>query len=241
MLMTSDSESVAKFWGVTVRTVQRWRAAGMRPDSVVFMRNWARAQKRPAKAVVDKLTQLDDDAAREELADVDLDSLEIDDDPAGDIAALQRYKVYYDRKLAKAIATRRRDDVRFYTDQLVKVSESVRKARIMADRLGLQFGEMLPREKVENWIRNFVWWMFRCVDAAKASMRPRLVSLDFEEEVEAVLEPALIDAAIYQPLVMSVGERSQVDLPPWFGEAVQRAVDEFFEEDCENVETEKHG
>jgi len=231
--MQRDAKALAKFWGVSERTVQRWWAKHMRPESVDWMRDWARTASRVPDAVELTLRQLAGEigTGRDEELAAFLSEVEIGDDPRSDLDDLLRMKGLLKAKIKRALDDGNANDLKVYNTELVRITESIRKTRLMQERLGIVEGETLSREAAEQLAHSLVWWCMRSVDTAKLDLCKRLCGLTFPEEVWQVLEPYLLSSLVYLPITRSIErEPSGVSLPVWFTEALRNALDEFVHE-----------
>lgn len=180
--------------------------------------------------------------ARNTLADPDWDEFERqfpdspEEDHAEQIKTLERRLAFFDFKLQKAIRIHAQDDIKFYSEQVIKFSNAVRQQKLMADKLGLEKGDLLARSQAELYFRAWAFWAMRAVDASLNDLSPRLVSLTFPEEVRAVLEPSLLNNRFLIPFVLATKVESGVSLPEWALDCVRDAVDDYIEHGAASFE-----
>ncbi len=244
----------AKQWAVSIKTVERWRAdaaAGQMPalDDVPGMCRWALTRKGP-KSFIERCRQLRtsgdlanvDAAGKGYVPDTSRDDLKLDwseftkqhptskpSDQAAQIQALEGELAFATFGLARS---RERGDEaaqRKYADDMIKFSKAVKEQKLLADKLGVESGELLSKAEVMRILHAHAYWTMRGTDVALDALSRKLVNLAFPKDARAVLEPELLSIRFVQAYSQAVRTPAGNALPAWVRDAVRDAVDDFIE------------
>ena len=241
---------LAAFWGVNVRTVRRWQKEGAPVVDVSAMADWCLNQKQLPASVTERLEA--EGVAQVESVAEDPEWEEFERHKAARKAAgktssdgatntLEEHRDFYAFKLAKAAKRGKKDQSLFFTEQVIRFSRAIREEKLLAEKLGIQSGEMIPREDCERWFRAWGFWTMRGVDTMLADMVPRITGLNPAIDHAAArfaVEPALLEARMLRPYVMATKVPSKVALPAWLVAAVKDVVDDYLEGGAELFESE---
>ena len=234
----------AEFWRVTPRTIRNWVSRGHKVDEVAWVIDWAHHQRRLPSGFRAKVEELEMEARGEDYLEPDtaIDLMETppvdntdEETPQESIRRLDRLRRHYARKLDGANNRNALGDIKFYSDQVIRFEESLRKQRLMADRLGLDTGELIRRDTIERWLGGLGFWLMRSIDQSLNILCPQLAGLTFPEEVRTRLEDQLLDHRFFNPLLKSVTIASGSALPKWFVARLVDVVDDYVENGAESA------
>lgn len=150
-------------------------------------------------------------------------------DHASQIRDLEVFRDGYAFKLERAIERGDEADVKHWNTLLIDTSNAIRQAKLAADKLGIDEGELFPKADLARVIRAFAFWAMRAIDADLADLCPRLTGLAYVEEVRAILEPALLSNRFVKPFARAARVDSESSLAPWMVETLRDAVDDYIE------------
>ena len=88
--------------------------------------------------------------------------------------------------------------------QFTLYDASLHKAELRALRQGLETGEVLARAEHERIVAAWCFHAMRSIDEALPTLSRKLVGMAEPQDVRAVLEPALLSAAYFEPFAQSV-------------------------------------
>ncbi|MCH8328475.1 MAG: hypothetical protein IID15_08155 [Candidatus Marinimicrobia bacterium] len=247
---TSD---IATYWGVTIRTAQRWIRNGLPVRHPVLMAKHIITQRRCApkartRAQAILAAELSPSPKPADPADpADLSTDPAPDPPVedpeylawasgktGKSPNLEELRNYYAYKLGPATRTGSQIDIKFWTDLLIKIDESLRRDKLLAEKLGIDQGQILPRNVVERYLHTLAFWLMRGVDQLLRELPPKLLNITYAEEAYHLLEPPLLDARFLAPLARAAANPSGISLPTWFITTLTDAVDDYIEHGAKN-------
>lgn len=263
----------AEFWGVTMRTIQRWKKERLQVDNVDHMMRWGlgrqvlpdgfrakvdeirmRRQREPGSLGYDLPGITDvgpaaaaagESAPAEEASPVDQAEppKPLGPDPdykeflnqardrdGAESKDLEHWRDYYEFKLQKAAAVGDRAEVRFCEERFMKFEEAIRKNRLLAARLGLDTGDLMSREAVEQMVRAIASRLNAGIHILINDLPEKLVGLTFPEEVADRLEDGLLRHGLMLPFAKAAGQASNIGLPKWLVEIMRDAIDDHIEE-----------
>lgn len=223
---------LAAFYRVSLATIKRWRAKSAPLHSVQEMKAWAGRQNQLPKGFVVRIGELTkpekasnrdwEDFLREHPSDASPDQVK-------QIQNLERHLHFADFALQKA---RARDDaayIKVYTDDLFRFSKAIKEQKALADRLGLESGELLPKREAERIIASWCYWSMVAIDAVLPTLCKRLVGQTGPAAIRDILEPALLRAKFLEPFQQAKRVAAGNNLPPWFVEAMVGSVDDYLQ------------
>ena len=159
-------------------------------------------------------------------------------DQAAQIQDLEEHLQFADFALRRA---RQRGDEhaqKKYADEVIKFSRAVKEQKLLAERLGLESGELLPRSTVELLFAAHAFWTMRSTDLALDALSRRLVNLSFPEEARAVLEPELLSMRFIAAYARAAQVASRSALPAWALDKLRDTVDDFIEHGAAHFDAE---
>lgn len=151
------------------------------------------------------------------------------------LADLRRKRAYWLFVLDRATARADEHAINFASDKFTTYARELHKAELLAQRQGLQTGDVLPRADHERILAAWAHHALRCLDAALPALSRRLLNLAFPEETRAILEPALLTAAYFEPFAHAAALATGQSLPAWWTEALAAAHAEYIENGREKL------
>lgn len=116
-----------------------------------------------------------------------------------------------------------------FSDDVIKFSRAVKEQKLLADRLGLESGELIPRATCETYLRAHAYWTMRATDLALDALAARLINLSFPEEARTILEAELLSVRFVQAYAHATRVAARNALPPWAVHCIRDTVDDFIE------------
>jgi hypothetical protein len=150
-------------------------------------------------------------------------------DAAAQIQDLEKHLHFAEFALRRA--RERGDEVaqKKYVAEVIQFSRAVKEQKLLADRLGIEAGELLPRSTVELLVAAFGYWAMRSIDQHLDYLSRRLLNLSYPEEARAVLEPELLSARFVAPFARATHLAARNSLPPWLTAALRATVADYIE------------
>lgn len=145
------------------------------------------------------------------------------------IQNLERQLHFLDFALGKA---RERGDshlTKVYTEDLIKFSRAIKEQKALADKLGVESGELLQRPEIERIIAALGYWSMAAIDAVLPTLCKRLVGVTAPSEVRKILEPALLRAKFLEPFVRAKTVANGNALPPWIAAKIVDSADDYLQ------------
>jgi hypothetical protein len=251
---SNDREFTARwadFWRVTQRTIQRWRIAATRgempsPDQIDEMLQWQLTASRPPGDFVKRCSEIrlkrahpaaTGAASYRGAGPVDPEWQKFREtlaasgpkDHQAQIRDLEVFRDGYAYKLELAINRGAEAEIKQWNALLIDTSNAIRQAKLAADKLGLEAGELLPRPVVEHLLRALAYWNLRGIDAHLDALSRRLLNLSFPEEARRILEPELLSSRFLHPFARAAKVASHHALPPWAVATLRDATDDLLE------------
>lgn len=154
----------------------------------------------------------------------------------GDIlAALKTRRAFAAYKLELAQSRGDLAAVKDATEQLRYISGVIYDEETLAQKLGREIGDQLPRAEVERLARALAYWSLRCTDEILVATCKPLADASasgplFPEEVRTLLEPVLLSARVFTPLVRALKSPTALALPAWLVDAHRAALADVIED-----------
>lgn len=145
------------------------------------------------------------------------------------LADLRKKRAYWLLVLDRATARADEHAINFASDKFTTYARELHKAELLAQRQGLELGDVLPRAAHERLIRAHVHHALRCLDRALPALCRRALNLSFPEEVRALLEPALLSAAFFEPIAQAAALATGQALPAWVPACYADTIDAYLE------------
>ncbi|MEO0797436.1 MAG: hypothetical protein AAFX93_19970 [Verrucomicrobiota bacterium] len=224
------SAKVADAWGVGLRTAQKWIKAGHPVDNDKAMAHVILQMKRPSASALARARRIlaNDRAGQPDASD---DASAAASPPpsmesGGDVYALREY--YFE--LTKW-AEQERDEVRAKgsREAFLKVDAQIQKSEAHAKKMGVDRGELLPREEVERLVFAFASAGTASVEMLLHDVCERLAVVDFPAEVYAELKPRILYRCLFDPLKRAARVQGSPALPEWFVKIILDAESSYLE------------
>lgn len=145
------------------------------------------------------------------------------------LADLRKKRAYWLLVLDRATARADEHAINFASDKFTTYARELHKAELLAQRQGLELGDVLPRAAHERIIRAHIHHALRCIDHALPALCRRSLNLSFPEEVRALLEPALLSSAFFEPIAHAAALATGQSLPAWFTDCYAATVDDYLD------------
>lgn len=240
----------AEYWRVSQRTMQKMLAA--RPpwpveDVAAMIRRVvalpAASQKKLTKEFrrrIDELrVQQERGGGTKFIADPDYaEFLKTHADAAkadsNILAVLKTRRAFAAYKLELAQARGDLAGVKDATEQLRYISSVIYDEETLAQKLGREIGEQIPKAEFERLVRAVAYWLMRSVDDLLADVCPRLAAASgtgplFREEVRTIIEPALLSTRVLQPFTRAAQINAGTSLPIWCVASMRSAMESTLE------------
>ena len=245
MAKTNPTAERARFWAVSLRTMQKMLAEippwPVADSSAMVRRVYALPSASQAKLTKSFRRRIDECRLESERAGGDLfitdpDYLSFekqhaaaDSREADSLADLKRQRAFSIYKLARAQARGDLPAVKDSTESLRYISGVIHDEELRAQKLNREIGDTLPRAEVERVVRALGYWSLRGVDEFLSVVAKRLADSTgsgplYPEEVRAILEPELLAARVLAPLTRASQVASPAALPRWCVEAIRASL-----------------
>lgn len=145
------------------------------------------------------------------------------------LADLRKKRAYWLLVLDRATARAEEHAIDYATKNFTAFAAALHKAELLAQRQGLELGDVLPRAAHERIIRAHIHHALRCLDRALPALCRRALNLSFPEEVRALLEPALLSAAFFEPIAQAAALATGQALPAWVPACYADTIDTYLE------------
>lgn len=205
---------LAKVWGMSQSGIGKYQKAGCdfnAPEAEIakWLLKHATRKSKTMREKIESVLKV----GRPKAAPPNLD------DPK---ESLEGMADYYGRQLNAATNAEHvdREDVKFWTDLLIKTEESIRRSEAHAKKLGIDRGEMLSREEVERILRAMFWGGNACVSNFSKQIALRL-SEKTPQQVHAILKPTLTALMIFEPLKRLSQVPGKIHVPAWVVECAR--------------------
>lgn len=145
------------------------------------------------------------------------------------IQNLDRHIHFADFALQKAREQNDPHLIKIFTDDLLRFSKAAKEQKALADKLGIESGELLQKPEVERVLAAWAYWAMASIDLALPSLCKRLVGQASPSGIREILEPALLRAKFLEPFQQAKRVAAGNNLPPWFVEKMVDSVDDYLE------------
>jgi hypothetical protein len=228
---------LVKYWGVVLRTIQRWISEGAPVDNDIEMVKWLapkRGLNEETHARIAKIRADNPDSFPRQdpvwllwLADAERRALTGESSP---FESIEQVRDFYAFKLKTASEAGDQRGSEFATARLIEIDKTIRDNKLAEKKLGIESGDTIPRADVEKWLRAFGFWTMRCVDLMLEDMVPKVASLAptlTHEIARKAIEPGLIKARSLAPFVLATKVTGGTQLPDWAVAVVKDTVDDY--------------
>lgn len=224
-------KDLSKFYGVTVKTIQRWKQSDAPLDNPQRMVTWLLSRKRVppgAQSWLEKQQRQKPNNHLPDQAPMPNNYDEADGD-TGEVRSLEERREEIDRKLD--LATRQNNEVaiKLWMELLIKVDESLRRDQAHQKKLGLDQGELMPRPEVERLLRAVAYAGNACIEGALQQICEQVVAFDYPEEAYHYLKPLLLGGRLFAGFSKVARTPGGPNIPIWATEAIKAEASNYLE------------
>jgi hypothetical protein len=121
------------------------------------------------------------------------------------------------------------------TRMLTQLGGLIHDMELRDQKLGRDLGDLVPRSTLENVARHIPYHLLRCVDTLIAEITAALTRRDptgaplTPGEIEAELEPILLDRAILQPIRRAAHGSNPAAPPDWLVRSLETGLSDILE------------
>lgn len=224
---------VAAEYGVTPRSVRRWRAQDAPIADPAALVAWLKAHDKLPASVRgrERRRTITDQAAQAERTD--WAAL-----PAADIHArlgsLETWAGVAETHMRASISGRDAEgkpvkdpgEFAFWQKAYLAFHGAALNARLAQSKLGIDTGELIPRADLERLLTALGGRLALGIQQLRDRLAPQLTRLDYAEEIADRLEPALIIAGLLDPVAEAIHHAAGIGLPGYVAAALRAAVAE---------------
>lgn len=208
-------QQISDIFGVDQKMVSRWKQQGAPLDDFQALCKWLRLNRqRMPKELKDNIQRIE----RKASSDVIQKSVATE---AADRKTLEDFRDYYVEQLNVATKEGLADEVKHWNDLLLKAEKCIRESEAHIKKLGIEKGEMMPREEIQRIIRALIYGGNACVRAQVKEIAEVLAAESSPAEIYEMLSPAILGGRIFEGLKALTKSESQVRLPMWVVECFQ--------------------
>ena len=208
-------QQISDIFGVDQKMVSRWKQQGAPLDDFQALCKWLRLNRqRMPKELKDNIQRIE----RKASSDVIQKSVATE---AADRKTLEDFRDYYVEQLNVATKEGLADEVKHWNDLLLKAEKCIRESEAHIKKLGIEKGEMMPREEIQRIIRALIYGGNACVRAQVKEIAEVLAAESSPAEIYEMLSPAILGGRIFEGLNVLTKSESQVRLPMWVVECFQ--------------------
>ena len=208
-------QQISDIFGVDQKMVSRWKQQGAPLDDFQSLCKWLRLNRqRMPKELKDNIQRIE----RKASSDVIQKSVATE---AADRKTLEDFRDYYVEQLNVATKEGLADEVKHWNDLLLKAEKCIRESEAHIKKLGIEKGEMMPREEIQRIIRALIYGGNACVRAQVKEIAEVLAAESSPTEIYEMLSPAILGGRIFEGLKALTKSESQVRLPMWVVECFQ--------------------
>jgi hypothetical protein len=149
---------------------------------------------------------------------------------------LAAFTDYYAARLAEATA---QDDlalIKYWGAEYRAAQKVQQDGQLLAKKLGIDSGELMPKEQAERYLRAVAYWIVRCIDSAKRRLREKVVGLETAQAADAILDAELIESVLVVPMARATRVDGGTALPEWATAAIIDAIEDYVENGTEEVQ-----
>ena len=213
--MTKNTQKkIAGNFGVNQKMVSRWKQQGAPMNDMQALCKWLRLNRqrmpKELKAGIERIEkQSSNNATKKILVEGE------------DRKTLEDFRDYYVEQLNVATKADLADEVKHWNDLLLKAEKCIRESEAHIKKLGIEKGEMMPREEIERIIQAMIYGGNACVRGQIKEIAEVLAAESSPAEIYEMLSPAILGGRIFEGLKVLTKSESQVKLPIWVVECFQ--------------------
>ena len=203
--------------------VSRWKKDGAPLGDLQALCKWLRLNRqRMPKELKSGIKRIE----RQASTDVISESMS---GGGADRNTLEDFRDYYVEQLNIATKGDKSDEVRHWNDLLLKTEKCIRDSEAHIKKLGIDKGEMIPREEVERILAAVIYAGNACVRAQIKEIAEVLAAESSPAEIYEMLSPAILGGRIFEGFKAVAKSDSGVKLPGWVLDVVQSEGENYLE------------
>jgi len=240
-----NTKDWAKYWGVSIRTIQNWVKSGHPVSDVLAMARLIISKRLGGKNALskahevmlehDKRIPAGEAAPKNDASDIS--SLGREREGPGleafedEVVDLDRAGKYFWGKMKEAARVGNSASETYYHDRWLKNEKAKRDSELHAKKMGLDEGLIISREEFARMVIAFAFWSVRSVELDLKHLSALCVDLPNQEVAWGVLDRHFMRKRFLAAFEKAATCKAGVSLPKWCMAELRRAVDMFFEVD----------
>ncbi len=215
-------QQIADTFGVGQKMVSRWKQQGAPMDDIQALCKWLRLNRqRMPKELKAGIERVEKQTSKNVIPKIVVE--------AEDRKTLEDFRDYYVEQLNVATKADLADEVKHWNDLLLKAEKCIRESEAHIKKLGIEKGEMMPREDIERILAAVVYAGNACVRAQIKEIAEVLAAESSPAKIYEILAPAILGGRIFEGFKALTKSDSQVRLPVWVISCVQSEGENYLE------------
>ena len=223
-IMTKITQKkIADNFGVNQKMVSRWKQQGAPMNDMQALCKWLRFNRqRMPKELKVGIERMEKQTSKNVIPKTNSSRDQ-------DRKTLEDFRDYYVEQLNVATKADLADEVKHWNDLLLKAEKCIRESEAHIKKLGIEKGEVMPREEIERIIQAMVYGGNACVRGQIKEIAEVLAAESSPAQIYEMLSPAILGGRIFEGLKVLTKSESQVKLPIWIVECFQSEGDNYLE------------
>lgn len=233
-------KGLAEFYHTNERNIVRYRAKAAPLDDPMKFREWISAQASAPEGLLTRLDELAGGPGENKQGNGDRDWEEFEkqvrtEDPNDAMAKISKVRDWAFFQFERASKAKKKKEEKFYSDLLAKMEGTLHDAQLRAKKLGIETGDLVPRESLERPAKFLAYHLLRCADAALNQLAKQITEREpglppiTAKEIRAMGEPILLTALVFQPMTRAMEGDNGAAPPEWLIAALKAGLDEVVE------------
>lgn len=215
-------QQIADTFGVNQKMVSRWKQQGAPMDDLLALCKWIRLHRqRMPKELKQGIERIEKQAGKNVIQAATPDA-------PSNRKTLEDFRDYYVEQLNVATQASLPDEVKHWNDLLLKTEKCIREAEAHIKKLGIDRGEMIPREEVERILKAMIYAGNACVRSQLKEI-VEVLAAETPARMYEMLAPAVLGGRIFEGFKALTKSESQVKLPLWVVECMQSEGENYLE------------
>ena len=215
-------QQIADTFGIGQKMVSRWKQQGAPMDDIQALCKWLRLNRqRMPKELKAGIERVEKQTSKNVIQNIVVE--------AEDRKTLEDFRDYYVEQLNVATKADLADEVKHWNDLLLKAEKCIRESEAHIKKLGIEKGEMMPREDIERILAAVVYAGNACVRAQIKEIAEVLAAESSPANIYEMLAPAILGGRIFEGFKALSKSESLVKLPAWVISCVQSEGENYLE------------
>ena len=215
-------QQIADTFGIGQKMVSRWKQQGAPMDDIQALCKWLRLNReRMPKELKAGIERVEKQTSKNVIQKIVVE--------AEDRKTLEDFRDYYVEQLNVATKADLADEVKHWNDLLLKAEKCIRESEAHIKKLGIEKGEMMPREDIERILAAVVYAGNACVRAQIKEIAEVLAAESSPAKIYEILAPAILGGRIFEGFKALSKSESLVKLPAWVISCVQSEGENYLE------------